>query len=77
MDLWKVLDQLHRERNKLDRIIRQLESLKRSDEHGKHGHTAPSRRGRRNMPDAERRAVSERMKAWWEQRRQAAASSRG
>ena len=78
MNLWKLLDQLHRERNRLDRLIRELESGQRSDEHGKqHGHTAPSRRGRRNMPDAERRAVSERMKAWWEQRRQAAGTGLG
>ena len=72
MDLQKVLDELHRERNRLDALIRRIEAGQNASPSAMHA--SEGRRGRRNMPDAERRAVSKRMKAWWEQRRQAAGS---
>jgi hypothetical protein len=74
MDLWHLLDELHRERKRLDRMIQNLEALRRGE---RIQPLPPSRRGRRNMPPAERKAVSERMKAWWRQRRQNGADALG
>lgn len=68
MDLYRIIRDLVEERNRVQRIIESLEAM--------HG-TAPvpvresrSARGRKSMDPAARRQVSERMKAYWEKRRQ-------
>jgi hypothetical protein len=63
MDLYRVINQLRLERARLDSIIKTLESLELDDPDG------PKRRGRKFMDDGDRKAVSERMKRYWEQRR--------
>jgi hypothetical protein len=62
MDLWKAIQELHRERQRLDRVIATLESLQAGDK-------PKSKRGRKNMPVEERRRVSQRMREYWEARR--------
>jgi hypothetical protein len=62
MDLWKAIQELHRERQRLDRVIATLEALQR-------GEQPKSKRGRKNMPAEERRRVSQRMREYWEARR--------
>jgi hypothetical protein len=67
MDLFEVLRELHSEKERLDRIIRELEALV--------GGATPDlaraagRRGRKSMNPEERREVSERMKKYWAARR--------
>lgn len=63
MDIYRVINQLRLERTRLDSIIKTLESLEIEDPVG------PKRRGRKFMDDGDRKAVSERMKRYWEQRR--------
>jgi hypothetical protein len=63
MDIHRIISQLRMERNRLDGIIKALQSLELEDP------TVPRRRGRRFMDDGDRKAVSERMKRYWEQRR--------
>jgi len=64
MDYWETLNELYRERQRLDKVIQNLESLVE-------GKQPPpiSRRGRKNMSDAERHIVSERMRNYWAARR--------
>jgi hypothetical protein len=66
MDIYRVINQLRVERDRLDSIIKTLESLDIEDP------TGPRRRGRKSMDDGARKAVSERMKRYWEQRRRGA-----
>jgi len=63
MDIHAVISQLRAERERLDGIIRALESLGIEDPSG------PRKRGRKFMDDGDRKAVSERMKRYWKQRR--------
>ena len=70
MDLYKAIQELYAEKEKLERVIASLEELQRS------GGTLPppataGRRGRKSMNARERREVSERMKKYWAARRQA------
>jgi hypothetical protein len=66
MDLLKAIEELHKEKKRLDEIISRLEQLAgtvaTSDQPKK-------RRGRKNMPAEERLAVSQRMKEYWARRR--------
>jgi hypothetical protein len=70
MDLYKAIQDLYAEKEKLERVIASLEELQRS------AATLPElpkpgrRRGRKSMNTKERREVSERMKRYWEARRQ-------
>ncbi|HZU27770.1 MAG TPA: hypothetical protein VFA04_19725 [Bryobacteraceae bacterium] len=65
MDVYKALRELYQEKKRLDAMIASLETtLKRNK-------PAAPRRGRRNMGPEERRAVSERMAAYWASRRAA------
>lgn len=65
MDLTDEIKELYREKKQLDRAIADLESLAASN-----GNEARrSTRGRKFMPPAERREVSERMKMYWAARR--------
>ncbi len=69
MDLHKIIRELHEERDRLDEVIRSLEVLLESSKSD--GPAAgPKRRGRRSMSPEERLQVSERMKRYWEARRQ-------
>jgi hypothetical protein len=69
MDLYKAIQDLYAEKEKLERVIASLEELQRSSgplpELPK-----PKRRGRKSMSPEERLEVSERMKKYWETRRQ-------
>lgn len=65
MDYWETLSELYRERQRLDKVIENLEMLVGGKQ------PAPiSRRGRKNMSDEERHLVSERMRNYWAARRE-------
>jgi hypothetical protein len=64
MDFWQALRELRKHRNDIDSAIANLERLI-----GSRGATKTSRRGRKNMPEEERRIVSERMRKYWANRR--------
>jgi hypothetical protein len=68
MDLYKAIQDLYAEKEKLERVIASLEELQRT------AGTVPvipktSRRGRKSMSPTEREEVSERMKRYWDARR--------
>jgi len=69
MDLYKAIQDLYAEKEKLERVIASLEELQRS------AGTVPilpkgmQRRGRKSMDSTERQEVSERMKRYWAGRR--------
>jgi hypothetical protein len=72
MDLLKAIQELHKERKRLDGAIAALERAlndKGVDPEGK----APQRRGRKSMSLDERQKVSERMRKYWVARRKKAA----
>lgn len=70
MDLYRAIQDLYAEKEKLERVIASLEELQR---------TAasvpvllakpPKRRGRKSMSSQERQEVSERMRKYWAARR--------
>ena len=66
MDLIKIIGELSREKEKLDRAIAALENVQSSATGA-----APQkkRRGRKSMSPEERREVAERMKKYWAGRR--------
>lgn len=64
MDFWHALQELQQERNRLETVIRNLESLVEGKQPG-----PLSRRGRKSMSPAERTEVSERMRRYWASRR--------
>ena len=67
MDLYAIIQELHQERKRLDRLIAVLE---RKLAHSLHFRNRPkSRRGRKSMGQEERKLVSERMKRYWASRR--------
>jgi len=69
MDLYKAIQDLYAEKEKLERVIASLEELQRT------GGTIPAvpkatkRRGRKSMSGPERQQVSERMRKYWASRR--------
>ena len=69
MDLYKAIQELYAEKEKLERVIASLEELQRT------GGTIPplpnpaKRRGRKSMSPLERQQVSERMRKYWAGRR--------
>ena len=70
MDLYKAIQELYAEKEKLERVIASLEELQLSagggiPQAGKPG----KRRGRKSMSPEERQEVSERMKKYWAGRR--------
>ena len=69
MDIYKAILELKAERSRIDRAIAALE------EKGKAEDTPRRGRGRRSWNADARRAAAERMKKYWEQRRQKAAAS--
>jgi hypothetical protein len=78
MDLYKAIQDLYAEKEKLERVIASLEELQRAA-----GGTVPpapasgKRRGRKSMNVDERQEVSARMKKYWAARRQGEASEGG
>ena len=69
MDINQVIKDLHDERNRLDEVIRSLESLLENPNSDLSQLGAPKRRGRKSMPQTERLAVSKRMRKYWAKRR--------
>ncbi|HXN45523.1 MAG TPA: hypothetical protein VN893_02720 [Bryobacteraceae bacterium] len=68
MDLYKTIQILHTERERLTKLIAYLEHLKTSK--AEQSRRKPqSRRGRKRMSEAERREVSDRMKKYWAARK--------
>ena len=71
MDLYKAIQELYAEKEKLERVIASLEELQRSAGVAPMLPKATGRRGRKSMNSKERLEVSERMKKYWESRRRA------
>jgi hypothetical protein len=71
MDLLKVIVELRRERERLDRVIASIEGLQETTGAATNGAARIGRRGRKSMGAAERQQVSARMKKYWEGRRPA------
>jgi len=69
MDLYKVIQDLYAEKEKLERVIASLEELQKAGGSLPATPKAASRRGRKSMSSGERKEVSERMKKYWESRR--------
>jgi arylsulfatase A-like enzyme len=67
MDLTRILEQLYAERNRLRQAIATLEQFQQGNITPV---AAPSTRGRKSMGAEERKAVAERMKAYWAKKRQ-------
>ena len=69
MDLYKAIQDLYAEKEKLERVIASLEELQRTAVELPELPQPPRRRGRKSMNPKERQEVSERMKRYWEGRR--------
>jgi len=69
MDLYKAIQDLYAEKEKLERVIASLEELQRTSGSLPELPKATKRRGRKSMSSQERQEVSERMKKYWESRR--------
>jgi hypothetical protein len=67
MDLYRIIDELDQERQRLTRIIESLEGMTPSGKAP--GRKPGKRRGRKSMDEAARKEVSERMKLYWQTRR--------
>jgi hypothetical protein len=77
MDLYRIIDHLMDERNRINQIIQALD--RRASEGGLRGRRKPDagrnavqpvrRRGRKSMDAAARKEVSERMRRYWASRR--------
>jgi hypothetical protein len=70
MDLYKAIQDLYAEKEKLERVIASLEELQRAGGPVAELPKPAKRRGRKSMSSAERREVSERMRNYWASRRQ-------
>ena len=70
MDLYKVIQDLYAEKEKLERVIASLEELQKTADAKAPAPKTVSRRGRKSMDSGERKQVSERMKKYWASRRQ-------
>ena len=70
MDLYKAIQELYAEKEKLERVIASLEELQRAaGSIPAPPRSAGRRRGRKSMGAKEREEVSERMKRDWANRR--------
>ena len=69
MDLYKAIQDLYAEKEKLERVIASLEELQRTAGSVPELPKGVQRRGRKSMNAAERQEVSERMKRYWASRR--------
>ena len=70
MDLYKAIQDLYAEKEKLERIIASLEELQRTAGNFPVLPKPVKRRGRKSMNPSERQEVSERMRRYWASRRQ-------
>jgi hypothetical protein len=70
MDLYKAIQDLYAEKDKLERVIASLEELQRTAGAAPSAPRPSKRRGRKSMSPEERQEVSDRMKKYWEARRQ-------
>ena len=68
MDYWKALDELHKERERLNNVIAVLEAMHKP---------GVGRRGRKLMPPQERLVVAERMREYWARRKNSAFNGAG
>ena len=71
MDLYKTIQDLYAEKEKLERVIASLEELHRTSGTLPSVPTGAKRRGRKSMGSKEREEVSLRMKRYWASRRKA------
>ncbi len=69
MDLYKAIQDLYAEKEKLERVIASLEELQRTAGSLPAAPVSGKRRGRKSMSAKEREEVSERMKRYWANRR--------
>jgi hypothetical protein len=69
MDLYKAIQQLYEEKERLERVIASLEELQRTASDLPILPQGLKRRGRKSMTATERQEVSARMKKYWESRR--------
>lgn len=69
MDLYKAIQELYAEKEKLERVIASLEELQRAAGSIPAAPRGGRRRGRKSMGAKERLEVSERMKRYWANRR--------
>jgi hypothetical protein len=69
MDLYKAIQDLYAEKEKLERVIASLEELQRAAGSVPAPTRGGRRRGRKSMGTKERQEVSERMKKYWANRR--------
>jgi hypothetical protein len=69
MDLYKAIQDLYAEKEKLERVIASLEELQRTAGSLPLPPSGGKRRGRKSMNAKERQEVSERMKRYWAGRR--------
>jgi hypothetical protein len=74
MDLYKAIQDLYAEKEKLERVIASLEELQRAAEAVSPlpSESSGKRRGRKSMGSKERQEVSERMKKYWAGRKKPA-----
>ena len=77
MDLYKAIQDLYAEKEKLERVIASLEELQRAAEASPLPKVEGKRRGRKSMGSKEREEVSERMKKYWDARRKKTAAKPG
>ena len=70
MDLYKAIQELYAEKEKLERVIASLEELQRNAGATPDLPKPAKRRGRKSMNTEERQEVSERMRKYWAGRRQ-------
>ena len=70
MDLYKAIQDLYAEKEKLERVIASLEELQRTAGSLPVLPKPAKRRGRKSMNPSERQEVSERMRKYWASRRQ-------
>jgi hypothetical protein len=69
MDLYKAIQDLYAEKEKLERVIASLEELQRTAGSLPVLPKPAKRRGRKSMSATERQEVSERMRKYWAGRR--------
>jgi len=69
MDLYKAIQDLYAEKEKLERVIASLEELQRTAGSLPALPKPTNRRGRKSMSPSERQEVSERMRKYWAGRR--------
>jgi hypothetical protein len=77
MDLYKAIQDLYAEKEKLERVIASLEELQKTAGAAPALPKSSKRRGRKSMSSEERQEVSERMKKYWSGRRKRQPEQKG